>query len=119
MPYSIGHRLWLKFIFIAFFLVSTRNFLIIAQDLRYTISYTQTTKMYSKCAKGEENLVSNLDRDAMRTITEVDDYIINVYEDSEHETIINHTSSDKFASWINKPFKTVLDKNGVSSFDSK
>ena len=89
-----------------------------AQVVKYTITYDSKTKHYSRCAKGEENLLSPIDKVNMRPFQEEKSYTIKVLANGDRETTIFHIKSEQFGNDIPIAAKTIIDKNGVSSYAS-
>lgn len=88
-----------------------------AQALKYTITYNSKTKNYSRCAKGEENLLSPMDRVNMRPYQEERSYTIKVLANGDRETTISYNHSSQIGNDKSQVFKTIIDKNGVKSYD--
>ncbi len=89
-----------------------------AQKLKYTVSFTKNGINYTLPAKGEEKLMDQFDKVSIaRIINKREEHAIKVYDNGDHETTISHLSTNEFPNYITKPAKTVIDKNGVRSYD--
>ncbi len=101
------------------FLFCIASFSIQAQNgnVKCVISYDTKTTNYVRCAKGEERLLNEFDRIGMRKIEEEDSYTIKILANNDRETTISHIKTNRFPSWITVTAKTVIDKNGVKTYD--
>lgn len=87
-----------------------------AQAVKYTITYNSKTKHYVRCAKGEESLLSPIDKVNMRPYQEEKSYTVKVLANGDRETTILHLKSDQFANDVPTAAKTIIDKDGVRSY---
>jgi Secretion system C-terminal sorting domain len=91
----------------------------ITATAQQTISYAIKTSYYVRHAKGEEKLLTDFDRVNMRSYEEVDSFIVRIAGSGDIETTILHLKSTKFPDWVTKIAKTVIDKKGIRTYDSK
>lgn len=104
----------MAFAFVLAMFISTNS-----ADAQETISYITKRTCSVKHAKGEEKMLTNFDRLNMRSYQEIDSIIVVIDESGDIETNIFHLSTTKMPDWVTKPYKTVIDKRGVKTFDNR
>lgn len=90
-----------------------------AQSLKYTINYDSKVIHYSKYLKGEDKLLTDIDKVNIRGFEENNSYSIKVFANGDQETTIIHVKSNQYPEDYVYPYKTVITKDGTKTFSKE